>query len=51
MKIGDLAARTGVPPRMLRYSDQQGLLRPARGENGYRRYSEADVEERRPCAA
>jgi DNA-binding transcriptional MerR regulator len=44
MKIGDLAARTGVPPRMLRYYEQQGLLRPERGDNGYRRYDEADVE-------
>jgi DNA-binding transcriptional MerR regulator len=44
MKIGDLAARTGVPPRMLRYYEQQGLLHPGRGDNGYRRYSEADVE-------
>jgi DNA-binding transcriptional MerR regulator len=29
---------------MLRYYEQQGLLRPERGDNGYRRYDEADVE-------
>lgn len=44
MRIGDLAARTDVPPRMLRYYEQQGLLRPSRSDNGYRRYSEDDVE-------
>lgn len=44
MRIGELAARTGVPPRMLRYYEQQGLLAPVRGENGYRAYTEADVE-------
>lgn len=44
MKIGDLAARTGVPTRMLRYYEEQGLLLPTRSDNGYRRYSEADVE-------
>lgn len=39
MKIGELAARTGVSIRSLRYYDQQGLLSPVRGENGYREYS------------
>ena len=39
MKIGELSRRTGVPPRMLRYYEQQGLLRPARGQNGYRCYA------------
>lgn len=39
MKIGELAARTGVSVRSLRYYEQQGLLAPARHENGYREYS------------
>ena len=39
MKIGELAAHTGVSLRSLRYYDQQGLLTPVRGENGYREYS------------
>ncbi|AWP29285.1 transcriptional regulator, MerR family protein [Paenibacillus vortex V453] len=39
MKIGELAARTGVSIRSLRYYEQQGLLTPARNENGYREYS------------
>ncbi|QXJ25136.1 MerR family transcriptional regulator [Actinomadura graeca] len=43
MRIGELADRTGVSPRLLRYYEQQGLLRPARLGNGYREYREADV--------
>jgi len=39
MKIGELAARTGVSIRSLRYYDRQGLLSPMRQENGYREYS------------
>lgn len=39
MKIGELAARTGVSVRSLRYYDQLGLLTPIRRENGYREYS------------
>lgn len=39
MRIGELAARTGVSVRSLRYYEQQGLLKPARDENGYRDYS------------
>jgi DNA-binding transcriptional MerR regulator len=44
MKIGDLAERTGTPTRMLRYYEAQGLLEPERGANGYRLYSERDVD-------
>ncbi|OXM85653.1 MerR family transcriptional regulator [Paenibacillus rigui] len=39
MKIGELADRTGVSIRSLRYYEQQGLLSPLRRENGYREYS------------
>jgi DNA-binding transcriptional MerR regulator len=44
MKISEVAARTGVAPRLIRYYEQQGLLTPARQPNGYRTYGEADVE-------
>ena len=44
MKIGELADRTGVPQRMLRYYEQQGLLAPERSDNGYRSYREQDVD-------
>ncbi|QGQ96364.1 MerR family transcriptional regulator [Paenibacillus psychroresistens] len=39
MKIGELAQRTGVSIRSLRYYEQKGLLAPTRHENGYRDYS------------
>src|SRR5687768_3346908 len=44
MKIGELARRTGVSTRMLRYYEKQGLLQPERAGNGYRTFGEGDVE-------
>ena len=44
MKIGELAERTGIPTRMLRYYEQQGLLTSTRTANGYRAYTDDDVE-------
>ena len=38
MKIGELSRRTGVPTRLLRYYEEQGLLHPDRDYNGYRSY-------------
>ncbi|MBE1537983.1 MerR family transcriptional regulator [Actinomadura algeriensis] len=43
MRIGALALRTGVSRRLLRYYEEQGLIRPLRLANGYREYSESDV--------
>jgi DNA-binding transcriptional MerR regulator len=43
MRIGALARETGVSERLLRYYEEQGLLRPARGANGYREYTGSDV--------
>ncbi|MFB4274712.1 MerR family transcriptional regulator [Nonomuraea sp. MTCD27] len=43
MRIGDLAHETGVSRRLLRYYEEQGLLRPRRLPNGYREYDDADV--------
>ncbi|WP_438354856.1 MerR family transcriptional regulator [Microbacterium sp. CJ88] len=43
MKIKELSERVGVSPRLLRYYEDQGLLRPRRAENGYRVYDEALV--------
>lgn len=45
MKIGELARRTGVTPRLLRYYEQQGLIAAQRADNGYREYTEDDVEQ------
>lgn len=44
MRIGELARHTGVSERMLRYYEQEGLLRPARTASGYRDYREAEVQ-------
>ncbi|QYC42154.1 HTH-type transcriptional regulator HmrR [Nonomuraea coxensis DSM 45129] len=43
MLIGELSRRTGVHTHQLRYYEAQGLLRPARGANGYREYDEDAV--------
>ncbi|MFF0343412.1 MerR family transcriptional regulator [Kribbella sp. NPDC004875] len=43
MRIGELAQHTGVDQQLLRYYEKQGLLHPDRAPNGYRIYSESDV--------
>jgi DNA-binding transcriptional MerR regulator len=44
MRIGELAKRTEVPARMLRYYEEQGLITPRRLDNGYREYDDYLVE-------
>jgi DNA-binding transcriptional MerR regulator len=44
MRIGQLAERTGVSRRLLRYYEEQGLLVPSRALNGYREYGESHVD-------
>ena len=44
MKIGEVAERTGVASRLIRYYEQQGLLTADREANGYRSYGESHVE-------
>nr|WP_276584497.1 MerR family transcriptional regulator [Brevibacterium permense] len=39
-----MSRRTGVPTRMLRYYEEQGLIAPRRRENGYREYGEYLVD-------
>ena len=43
MLIGELAQRTGVSQRSLRYYEQQGLLSAERDLHGYRRYPPGSV--------
>lgn len=43
MNIGDVARASGLPAKTIRYYEDIGLVRPARGENGYRTFSEADA--------
>lgn len=44
MRISEVAERSGVSARMLRYYDRQGVVRPSgRTTSGYREYDEQDV--------
>jgi DNA-binding transcriptional MerR regulator len=44
MRIGELAERTGVSRRLLRYYEDQRLITPTRAPNGYRVYEEAHLD-------
>ena len=45
LQIGEVAERTGVTQRTLRFYEEKGLLKPpSRMEGGFRLYSEADIE-------
>ncbi|MFC9993105.1 MerR family transcriptional regulator [Nocardia sp. NPDC127526] len=44
MRIGELAARTGVSERSLRYYEEQGLLVSTRTSGGHRDYPEMAVD-------
>ncbi|MFT4506041.1 MerR family transcriptional regulator [Caballeronia sp. 15711] len=44
MRIGELARRTGVSERMLRFYEQEGLLKPKRTDSGYRDYGPDEID-------
>ncbi|WP_108251408.1 MerR family transcriptional regulator [Planctomonas deserti] len=44
MRIGDLASRTGVSVRSLRYYEEQGLLASSRTSSGQRVYEPAAIQ-------
>ncbi|MEV5748162.1 MerR family transcriptional regulator [Actinoallomurus sp. NPDC052308] len=44
MRIGELARRTGVSERSLRYYEAQGLLQSERTSGGHRHYAESAVD-------
>src|SRR6185312_9060536 len=43
MRVGEVSSLTGVSARSLRYYEEQGLLSPCRGSNGYREYNRLDT--------
>lgn len=47
MNIGDAAKVSGLPPKTIRYYEEIGLVRPQRGENGYRSFDETDLHKLR----
>ena len=47
MKIGAVAEASGLPAKTIRYYEDIGLIRPLRGENGYRDFAGADVHKLR----
>lgn len=44
MNIAEAERRTGLSRANIRFYEKEGLLRPTRGENGYRDYTEDDVQ-------
>ncbi|WP_232030057.1 MerR family transcriptional regulator [Brevibacillus brevis] len=42
--ISELSRKTGVSLRSLRYYEEKELLTPTRLENGYRQYTESEIE-------
>lgn len=46
LRIGEVASRTGLPVKTIRYYCDQGLLQPrARSESGYRLFDEENLAE------
>jgi Cu(I)-responsive transcriptional regulator len=43
MNISDVAKQAGLPSKTIRYYEDIGLVRPARGDNGYRNFSQQDM--------
>ena len=43
MNIGEVAERSGIPPKTIRYYEDIGLVTPVRSANGYRAFREQDV--------
>lgn len=43
MNIGEVSDSSGLRSKTIRYYEDIGLVRPARGENGYRDFSERDA--------
>ena len=44
MTIKEIEAATGLPRANIRYYESEGFLHPERGSNGYRDFSQNDVD-------
>ncbi len=43
MNIGEVALRSGLPPKTIRYYEEIGLVTPERSGNGYRAFRDSDL--------
>ena len=43
MNISQVAERSGLPAKTIRYYEEIGMIRPGRSANGYRMFSEDDL--------
>ncbi|KPB02624.1 Cu(I)-responsive transcriptional regulator [Ahrensia marina] len=43
MNIGDVADKTSLPAKTIRYYEDIKLVKPSRAANGYRDYADADI--------
>lgn len=43
MNIGEVSRASGLPAKTIRYYEDIGLVRPARGPNGYREFCQQDA--------
>ncbi|MDR7125171.1 Cu(I)-responsive transcriptional regulator [Pseudotabrizicola sp. 4114] len=43
MNIKDVAERSGLPAKTIRYYEEIGLIRPLRSANGYRSFRDSDL--------
>ncbi|MYM54934.1 Cu(I)-responsive transcriptional regulator [Thalassovita mangrovi] len=43
MNIGDVARRSGLPAKTIRYYEDIGLITPLRSANGYRTFRDSDL--------
>ncbi|QBF30547.1 Cu(I)-responsive transcriptional regulator [Thalassococcus sp. S3] len=43
MNISDVAQKSGLPPKTIRYYEDIGLIKPPRDTNGYRAFRETDM--------
>lgn len=44
MNVGKVARHAGLPAKTIRYYDEIGLVSPLRAQNGYRTYSDDDLQ-------